>query len=118
VNHRKYVMNVDFHVKTESYCESLSHLTRQHVDDLASPLFPLWREQDTVPQTQGEGGRAVADTEETPLSRGQEVTPACEKALVLWNALHWCERHTRIHMATQLNAKKAFTTESQVKKKR
>lgn len=49
----------------------------------------------------------MADTEETPLSRGQEVTPACEKALVLWNALHWRERHTRIHMATQLNAKKA-----------
>lgn len=49
----------------------------------------------------------MADTEETPLSRGQEVTPACEKALVLWNALHWCERHTRIHMTTQLNAKKA-----------
>ncbi len=48
----------------------------------------------------------MADTEETPLSRCQEVTPACEKALVLWNALHWCERHTRIHMATQLNAKK------------
>lgn len=69
----------------------------------------------------------MADTEETPLSRGQEVTPACEKALVLWNALHWRERHTRIHMATQLNAKKVCKSiynrikkrkSSQVKKKR
>ncbi|CAM4544888.1 unnamed protein product [Leuciscus chuanchicus] len=59
-------------------------------DGLLSEFFTsLGREQDTDPQTQVEGDRAVADTEETPLSRGQEVTPACEKALVLWNALHW-----------------------------
>lgn len=60
------------------------------------------------PQTRGGSHRPVEepDTGETPLSGGQEVTPACERAQVLWNALHWCERHTRMHMITQLNAKK------------
>lgn len=60
------------------------------------------------PQTRGGSHRPVEepDTGETPLSGGQEVTPACEKAQVPWNALHWCERHTRMHMITQLNAKK------------
>lgn len=91
--------------KKQRMSESLFHPTRGTSDDLwdcVSIISSVW-ERDTDPQNQGGGDSAVADT----LSRGQEVTPACEKALVLWNALHWRERHTRIHMATQLNAKKA-----------